>query len=303
MRNALIVDDSVWIHSLVRSQLGKEYSLQSAFDGTSGLEQAAKLDPEFILLDIDLPDMHGYDVCRKLKTSEATRRIPVIFLTSSKEVNSRVGGLNIGACDYITKPFEPLELKARVHAIVRERQGLREAMAAPVLDSTTGLFNQRYLETRLEGEIARARRSGHTLACILVQTEFQMPDNHTDADDVDSMHEDAMRRIVGAVLQACRKEDVICRYDQDTFGILAVAQNRDAARTLAERLQDHVKVCEAAAGESMPPIKVSIGVGLSRFSTGMAIVYEATEALAKARHSTFGKIVIGSEFVQLKLAG
>lgn len=298
MRNALIVDDSAWIHSLVQSQLGKEFSLQSAFDGLSGLSKAESINPEFILLDIDLPDLHGFDVCRQLKASDSTRSIPVIFLTSAKGLDARVGGLNIGACDYITKPFEPLELKARVRAVVREKHNSEDAGPIPVMDTTTGLFNRRYLEARVEGEIARARRSAHALACLLVKCEFKLPDSNNR-----TRFENVICHVAQAVRQACRKEDVICRHSIDTIAVLAVTQDRAAAQTLAERVQDYVKECEVTTGNYMPAMKVSIGVGLSRFSTGLTVVHDATEALAQARRCVFGKIVVGSEIVQLQMAG
>jgi diguanylate cyclase (GGDEF)-like protein len=242
MRKALIVDDSAWIHSLVRAQLGKEFELSSAFDGASGLARANELNPEFILLDVDLPDLQGYEVCRRLKASDATKAVPVIFLTSMKQIDERIRGLNCGACEYITKPVAPLELRARVRAIVREKHAIETCMQATLIDPTTGLFNQHYLETRLEGELARARRSGQSLACLMVGIDGMDPDIH---DPFDPAMDKMMHTIGLAIREACRKEDVVCCSSKEVIAILAVSMNRTAAQILAERVQEYIKVCKA----------------------------------------------------------
>jgi two-component system, cell cycle response regulator len=300
MQNALLIDDSTAIHALVRAHLGRDFKLASAYEGRTGFEQAASLTPEFILLDVDLPDIDGFEVCRMLKDNPATKAVPVIFLTSMTSRQQKISGLDCGACDYVTKPFEPAELRARVRAAVRVKHTCDEVVQEALIDRTTGLFNHRYLETRLEGELARARRAGHLLACIMVSLDgLKKSDSHAP----DLTRDAALYSIGRAVLQACRKEDVACRFSEDTFAILAIGTNAESVQALARRIQFIVQSCDPFDADTPTMLSVSIGIALSRFSTGMSIVYEASDALAKAKAVSDGRIVIGSELLELHLAG
>jgi DNA-binding response OmpR family regulator len=119
----LIVDDAKSLHELVKMHLGTEdFNFESVFTGSAALDIAASLQPDLILLDVGLPDMNGFDVCRFLKTTPGTARIPVIFLTAAASPDEKLCGLNLQAADYITKPFQPEELAYRVRAALRTKR-------------------------------------------------------------------------------------------------------------------------------------------------------------------------------------
>src|ERR1700722_17825365 len=116
----LVIDDSDKVHTLVKTILTEEpVEVHSATDPKYGLVLAASLRPDLILLDVDMPGMNGFEACRQLKLNPATAGIPVIFLTSLSAVNQKVQGFNLGAVDYVTKPFNRAELLARVRASLR----------------------------------------------------------------------------------------------------------------------------------------------------------------------------------------
>lgn len=116
----LIVDDSESIHALVSLHLQAEQTeVYSAYDGRSALELIAALRPDLVLLDVDMPEMSGFEVCRRLRENPLTMNLPIIFLTAATSTGEKVCGLDLGACDYVTKPFEPAELVARVSATLR----------------------------------------------------------------------------------------------------------------------------------------------------------------------------------------
>ena len=120
----LIVDDEPHIAEAVRYNLHKEgFRTLLASDGADALEQARHETPDLILLDWMLPEVDGLEVCRLLKQDEKTKRIPIILLTVKSEEADKVRGLDLGADDYVTKPFSPRELVARVKALLR-RTGL-----------------------------------------------------------------------------------------------------------------------------------------------------------------------------------
>ena len=124
-KTVLIVEDEKNIVDILRFNLQREgYQTLESYDGEDGLKQALSANPDLILLDVMLPKMNGFDVCRRLR--EAGNNVPVIILTAREEEADKVLGLEIGADDYITKPFSMRELIARVGANIR-----RTAMAAP----------------------------------------------------------------------------------------------------------------------------------------------------------------------------
>ena len=129
-KRVLIVDDEKNIVNILKFNLQKEgYDTLEAYDGEAGLQLALQENPDLILLDVMLPKMIGWDVCKKLR--EAGSNIPVIILTAREEEEDKVLGLEIGADDYITKPFSTRELMARVKANIRRSAMLVSSAAAP----------------------------------------------------------------------------------------------------------------------------------------------------------------------------
>jgi two-component system sensor histidine kinase/response regulator len=115
----LIVDDAVDMVELLKKRLRFEgYDTAEAYDGEEGLKQVAEYNPDLIILDVMMPKLDGYEVCRRLKSDENTKYIPILMLTAKGEVEDKVKGLDIGANDYLAKPFDYKELSARVRSLV-----------------------------------------------------------------------------------------------------------------------------------------------------------------------------------------
>ena len=116
----LVIDDEKDLLELVRYNLEKEgYRIRTAEDGEAGLEAAVRELPDIVIVDLMLPGIDGLEVCRRLRTDQRTARTPVIMLTAKSTETDRVVGLEIGADDYVTKPFSPRELTARIKAVLR----------------------------------------------------------------------------------------------------------------------------------------------------------------------------------------
>ncbi|MBO8154318.1 response regulator transcription factor [Thermovirga sp.] len=116
----LVVEDEEALSDILRDALKRHgYKIERAFDGDTGLEMAEKLLPDLIILDIMLPRMDGWEVCRRLKENKKTSAIPIILLTARRDEQDVVAGLDLGADDYIRKPFSLIELAARVRSVLR----------------------------------------------------------------------------------------------------------------------------------------------------------------------------------------
>lgn len=122
----LVIDDELNIIEFIKLGLGYEgFQVESAMDGPQGLAAAQRIAPDIVILDLMMPGMDGLEVCRRLRTNPTTQDVPVLMLTAKDEVNDRVTGLNSGADDYLVKPFDFVELLARIKAILRRQRRIR----------------------------------------------------------------------------------------------------------------------------------------------------------------------------------
>ena len=128
----LIVDDTRANIDILVEALRNDYKLSVAVDGNAALRSVEKSPPDLVLLDIMMPEIDGYEVCRQLRAREATRELPVMFLSALEDVKNKAQGFEVGGNDYLTKPFEVLEVKARVRSLLKAKayaDAVREAMA------------------------------------------------------------------------------------------------------------------------------------------------------------------------------
>lgn len=127
-KSILVVDDEKRIVEIVRAYLEREgYRVTAAYEGDTALEMARREHPDLIVLDLMLPGVSGWDICRALRKESD---VPIIMLTARDDVTDRVVGLELGADDYVTKPFEPKELVSRVKAVLRRSGAARPSSAA-----------------------------------------------------------------------------------------------------------------------------------------------------------------------------
>lgn len=286
----LVIDDSPDIHTLVRARLGKDqFVIQSASDGASGLAAAREFEPDLILLDVDMPVRDGFAVCADLKADSMTRQIPVIFLSGATSTEDKIRGLELGAADYVTKPFDHAELQARVRATLRARDLVELLAKKAMVDGLTGLWNRTYLDAHVTIELSSARRADAPLSCIMADVDCFKSINDSYGH---SFGDDVLRTIAAIFAKNCRAEDIVCRYGGEEFTILLPITDIQRAAQLAERLR--VKIESEPFFYRNSPVKVtcSFGVANLRDAIPPSIIELADQALYTAKHAGRNCVVV-----------
>lgn len=148
MIKVLLIDEDVQTQELVRYHLKKDgFAVTTASNGEKGLELAKQEKPDLIILDLVLPVMDGYDLCKLLRAENDIADIPIIILSARGDVADKVVGLELGADDYITKPFSPRELSARIKARLRDGQRRTELTNSPLRWGTLEIVQESYIAT------------------------------------------------------------------------------------------------------------------------------------------------------------
>lgn len=270
----LVVDDDPDLQLLARLQLADGFDVIQASDGDEGIELALEHSPDVILLDIMMRGLGGREVLMALSEEPATKDIPVIFISALTAIEDRVQGLESGAIDYISKPADPREFKARVGIAARlstRRNGTR--------DLVTDLPMKEAFEGRVAEEMARSRRSRAPFSILLI-----------DIDHTDTLNERFGRTMVDALLReiakklrkAVRASDLVFRYGGDEFAVLLPDADIGTAYLASERLRDAMKSVRQARAQ----ISVSVGVAeVAGARTIEEFVAKAEIALFRAKES------------------
>src|SRR6185369_15871448 len=168
----LVIDDSPDVHRLLRARLRHEdLELVASDGGKRGLEMARASKPAMILLDLDMPDMDGFEVLRYLKNDPATLDIPVIVLSGLQGAQDKVMAFDLGAVDYITKPFNLTELRVRVRSALRMHRLVQMLAQCAQLDGLTGLWNRAYFDKRWSDEVGASLRHRRPLSLAMIDAD------------------------------------------------------------------------------------------------------------------------------------
>lgn len=273
MAKILVVDDSVFESNHLKTLLGNHgHNVLWAETGALGMKMIKLERPDLILLDLVLPDISGKEICRWAKLNPETEMIPIIILTSRAEVKERVAGLADGAHDYITKPFDDLELKARIDAALREKllrdqlrkqnheyeELVRKFEKMAITDPVTGLFNRRRFEQVLAQEFERFRRYHAPFACLMIDIDHFKAINDTYGHEIGDT---VLKKVAHTIQSQIRGVDMVARYGGDEFILLLSQQKKEDAEKVAARILGSVrKQTFEEIGKKKSKITLSIGI-------------------------------------------
>lgn len=284
----LIVDDVPSNIKVLANCLKNDYQIKVATGGHDCLRLAISDPiPDLILLDIEMPDLGGYEVCQKLQSQPHTRDTPIIFVTARDEDRNEELGLKLGAVDYITKPVRPSIVLARVntHITLKKQRDMLKAIA--LKDQLTGLYNRYYLLEAAEQRMANAVRHGDPLSILLLDVDHfkQINDGygHLVGDIV-------LQRLAMQLAEICRKEDIAARYGGEEFVVLLGHCDSTAAALKAEMVRKKIEALEPEG------ILTTISIGVAQLGSGDETVERlldrADKALYEAKNLGRNQVVI-----------
>ena len=257
----MLVDDEVANIEILNAALEDHYELCFATSGREALELARNVFPDLILLDVIMPEMDGYEVCRQLKADPLVADVPIIFTTAMGEQEAEIRGLEAGAIDYVTKPISPSILQARVRNHIDLKRLRDELAELAVTDALTGLSNRRRLEESLKVETARLAREAKLLSVIILDIDFfkQFNDTygHPAGDRCIAMVAAALNRAVR------RAADVTARYGGEEFACVLPGLEHQEAMDVAQNIRNQVYSLSIPHQKSSAADFVTVSVGVA----------------------------------------
>lgn len=284
----LVVDDQPANIQTLHQVLKGECDVSMATSGEQAIAYCQRRAPDLVLLDIVMPGIDGFEVCRRLKVDPATRDIPVIFVTSRDSAEDEARGLDVGAVDFIAKPVSAPVVRARVrtHVALKRQADLLRSLAFN--DGLTGVANRRWFDERLQVEWLRCRRNRQPLALIMIDLDQFKPFNdhygHQAGDDCLRAVAAAMKSRLG------RPGDLLARYGGEEFVCLLPETPLEGARQKADDLGEAVEALGMAHAHSSAADHVTISRGVAALVPGAEqsaaeLVHRADEMLYEAKRS------------------
>jgi len=265
----LVEDDPVQASVTIELLRKTGYEVLHAEDGINAIKSVKHDKPDIILLDVIMPGMDGYEVCRWLKLEETTKGIPVIMLTVKKELSDKISGLQIGADDYLPKPYNELELNARIYASLRTK-ALQDELRMKnkqledlldrvnymaITDALTGLYNRRRFHDVLSGEFERAKRYSTPFSLLMLDIDYFKKINDTFGHNAG---DSVLKEVSEIIMKSIREIDTAARYGGEEFMVILPSTDRINAKVAAERMRNAIEQFSFSGVSSR--ITVSIGI-------------------------------------------
>ncbi|MFC5697998.1 diguanylate cyclase domain-containing protein [Pseudomonas sp. GCM10022186] len=293
----LIIDDSADTIRLLSGMLKDQGQILFATSGEMGIELAQSRQPALILLDVEMTGMNGYEVCAALKADPATRDCAIIIVTAHTGMGSEIRALEAGAVDFITKPFNPPVVRARVQTHLRLQQQTSMMRQLANRDGLTGLYNRRCFDEVLTQEFERHRRQHLPLALALIDIDhFKAYNDHYGHPQGDV----CLQRVATAIDTVARRPgELVARYGGEEFVIILPHSDAHGARKYGEQLCEVVRNLQLAHQASETAAMVTISVGVASLvptveSTTLQLIALADQALYQAKVAGRNRAIVST---------
>lgn len=302
--NILIVDDLDDNLEILGSLLSFDgYEVQTARNGDEALERVQISRPDLILMDVLMPGMSGFELCERLKSRESTKDIPVIFVSSMSDIDSKINGFKVGGVDYINKPYQHAEIVVRVNThltMLRLRQHLEKQNAElerlANTDYLTNLYNRRSFFHIAEVEYKDAIRKGHPISITLIDLDYFKQVNDTYGHLVGDR---VLVHIAKLIRMHCRIRDVAARYGGEEFIILHPCIDKQDAFLIVDRIRKGVAETPFVLDGKKIDVTLSAGVVDTQIYTDDMQIDDvlklADKALYRAKDAGRNQVVLIDE--------
>lgn len=308
-KTILIVDDEPAVRRMLAQCLQLEgFEIAEAATGQEALALAQSHSPHAVMLDVLMPEMDGYEVCKTLRSNVRTSSSVIILLSNLQTVDSRIQGLQMGADDFVTKPFDLNELMARLQSHLRrmsapqEKEKVLQRLADKLTetnkrlqeeaatDALTGLYNRRSFQKLFKKELQRAKRFHHSLSFVMIDLDwFKNINDHFGH----PLGDKVLQEFVKLIKRQLRGIDFIARYGGEEFAILLPETSIFNAAKVIDRLR---MKCHELEIPPIPKGEVSLSAGLATFpedgDTVEALYDKADRALYAAKNSGRNRVVV-----------
>ena len=293
-KTILIVDDTVENLDILGELLNK-YDVIDAINGKDALEIVKDEQIDLILLDIMMPEMDGFEVCKILQSNIETKDIPIIFITAKTDEDSIEKAYDMGGLDYVTKPFKPKELLARVKTQLKVQNLQNELKLLASTDSMTKLYNRRYFTKISEYTLKLSKRENHNVSIIMLDIDKFKNVNDTYGHQVG---DDVIIMLANKLMEHQRKSDIVCRYGGEEFVVLLPNTSIEGANSVAKKIREDVEQLTIKL-DSKKELNFTISLGISQVDMKNDINIEsalksADDALYEAKNSGRNKICISN---------
>jgi diguanylate cyclase (GGDEF)-like protein len=301
MASILVVEDDQAIAQMIKLILGKHgHDLRHVLNGDDALSALSNWTPDLIISDVMMPGLDGFGLIKQLKTQPLTADIPIIFVTALSQVEQISQGLNLGAVDYLPKPFRAMELEARVNAALRLkflqddlRRANDELTELTLVDSLTGLKNHRFVSEYLAQNLLHSARYGESLSVLMIDIDHFKRVNDTYGHI--PAGNDVLAELANVLRNQTRQSDVVCRFGGEEFLIICTNTPRSAVVTLAERIRAAVAVNRFPHLAPEENITVSVGAATyepKRDRDANALLNRVDSALYEAKNEGRNRVCV-----------
>ena len=289
----LITDDEKMNLDVLGNILSPYYNILISRNGTRALELAKQFIPDLILLDVMMPDMSGFEVIAKLKDSDDTVNIPVIFITGLTDSANEEKGFFLGAVDYITKPFVKAIVKARVNTHIKIIDQMRTIERIGLIDPLTKISNRRGFENRFNAEWGRGVREQSPLSFMIMDIDKFKNYNDTYGHQQGDVALKTFAEVASNTIN--RSTDFIARWGGEEFVVLLPNTDIDGAEDIAESIRKNVEATIITT-EDGATTRVTVSIGVNSInpdaeSSTADFISKADQALYKAKESGRNRVV------------